>query len=229
MENLQNVEYHITKNRQEGKNDIENDINVEVNHKGIVDGSPMLLFNISTIRKNDDVDGSNVKDSKSNNEANNIISCCLTNQFDSTAMSSKIENPQTNCISQTVSIHSYGRTSSCPIKLNDNDHLDNKCKSLKLKYARTLSNDTSVNESRNSETCKSKLCTDDIEEEQVGISKESVLSENNDDQNFNYRPSFTKRITIERLTWLPQPPKLSDMKFFSSLEDAFRCIKCKRS
>ena len=226
MEHLQNLKYHTTKNTPEGKNDIENDINVEVNLKGKVVGSPFLLFNISSIHNNKRY-GSYVKDDKSINEENKLSSC-LTSQLDSKPMSNKNENSQTNCVSQTLNIHSYKRTSSCPIKLYENDRFDQKHKSSTLKYARSSSNDTAVNESQNIEIYESKFCADDIREEKIEFSKEPTSSENNDDKNFNYRPSFTKRITIERLTWLPQPPKLSDMKFFSFLEDAFRYITCRR-
>ena len=226
MEHLQNLKYHTTKNTPEGKNDIENDINVEVNLKGKVVGSPFLLFNISSIHNNKRY-GSYVKDDKSINEENKLSSC-LTSQLDSKPMSNKNDNSQTNCVSQTLNIHSYERTSSCPIKLYENDRFDQKHKSSTLKYARSSSYDTAVNESQNIEIYESKFCTDDIREEKIEFSKEPTSSENNDDKNFNYRPSFTKRITIERLTWLPQPPKLSDMKFFSFLEDAFRYITCRR-
>ena len=226
MEHLQNLKYHTTKNTPEGKNDIQNDINVEVNLKGKVVGSPFLLFNISSIHNNKRY-GSYVKDDKSINEENKLSSC-LTSQLDSKPMSNKNENSQTNCVSQTLNIHSYKRTSSCPIKLYENDRFDQKHKSSTLKYARSSSNDTAVNESQNIEIYESKFCADDIREEKIEFSKEPTSSENNDDKNFNYRPSFTKRITIERLTWLPQPPKLSDIKFFSFLEDAFRYITCRR-
>ena len=226
MESLQNLECHTIKSIPEGKTDKENDINVEVNHKGRVAGSPFLLFNISSIHSNKRY-GSYVKNNKRINEENKLSSS-LTNQLDSKPMSNKNEKSQTNCVSQTPNIHSYEETSSCPIKVYENDKFDQKHKSFTLKNARSSSNDTAVNESQNIEICESKFCTDDIKEEQIEFSKEPTSSENNDDENFNYRPSFTKRITIERLTWLPQPPKLSNMKFFSYLEDAFRYVTCRR-
>jgi len=226
MDNLQSLECHATKNRPEGKNDMENDINVEVNNKGWVADSPFLLFNITSIHNNKRY-GSYVKDDKSMNEENKSSSC-LTNQLNSKPMLNKNEKSQTNSVSETVNSHSYDRTSSCPIEVYENDKFGQKHKSSTLNYARSSSNDTAVNESQNIEICESKFCTDDIKEEQIELSKEPTSSENNDDKNFSYRPSFTKRITIERLTWLPQPPKLSDMKLFSFLEDAFRYIMCRR-